>query len=174
MVVDRIHYYTDPIWTRDNRSFVFTSDRENQSNLFRYDLDTGLITQITDLQGSGRPGGCVSAANNALYFGWQGAIRELNLETLEERVLWNEASAPRPMATRGRANPTADGTYICVMLMEDQAEDKPAISFSYSRFREFFHLKPLTQIARIDAPRSVGLRRGRWRSFTRIGAIWGT
>jgi len=35
--------------------------------------------------GSGRPGGCVdvvAAANNALYFGWQGKIHELNLETL--------------------------------------------------------------------------------------------
>ena len=46
--VDCIHYYTDPCWLNDNRSFVSTSDRENQSNLFRYDLDTGLITQITD------------------------------------------------------------------------------------------------------------------------------
>ena len=63
---------------------MFTSDRENQSNLFRYDLDTGLITQITDLQGPGRPGGCVSAANNALYFGWKGQIIELGLETLQE------------------------------------------------------------------------------------------
>jgi oligogalacturonide lyase len=102
------------------------------------------------LQGKGRPGGCVSTANNALYYGWQGAIYELDLETLEERELWNEASSPRPMRIRGRANPTADGRYVCVMLMEDQPEDKPAISFSYSRFREYFHLKPLTQIARIE------------------------
>jgi hypothetical protein len=55
------------------------------------------------------------AANNALYFGWQGAIHELNLETLEERVLWNEVSAPCPMLIRGRANPTADGKCLCVM-----------------------------------------------------------
>ena len=149
-----IHYYTDPCWVpgTENRSFVFTSDRENQSNLFRYDLDTGLLTQITDLQGGGRPGGCISAANNALYFSWHGAIYELNLETLEERVLWEEtAKRGEPsMPIRGRANPTADGKYVCVMLMEDQPEDKPAISFSYSRFREFFHLKPLSQIARIE------------------------
>ena len=139
--------YTDPCWFNEDRSFVFTSDRENQSNLFRYDLDTGLITQMTDLQGAGRPGGCVSAANNALYYGWQGAIYELDLDTLEEREVWRQTP---PMSIRGRANPTADGRYICVMLMEDQPEEKPAISFSYSRFREFFHLKPLSQIARIE------------------------
>ncbi|MBL7201489.1 MAG: hypothetical protein ISS56_15225 [Anaerolineae bacterium] len=71
-----IQQYTDPRWFNENRSFVFTSDRESQSSLFLYDLDTGLITQMTDLQGRGRPGGCVSAANNALYYGWQGAIYE--------------------------------------------------------------------------------------------------
>jgi len=140
-------YFTDPCWFSDNRSFVFTSDRENQSNLFRYDLDDGRITQMTDLQGTGRPGGCISAANSALYFGWQGAIHELNLETLEEREIWRQTP---PMLIRGRANPTADGKYVCVMLMEDQPEEEAKISFSYSRFREFFHLKPLTQIVRIE------------------------
>ena len=59
-------YFTDPCFFNEDRSFVFTSDRENQSNLYRYDLDTGLIAQMTDLQGRGRPGGCISAANNAL------------------------------------------------------------------------------------------------------------
>ena len=127
------------------------------------------MTQITDLQGTGRPGGCVSAANNALYFGWKGQIIELDLETLEERVLWEETA---PMLIRGRANPTADGTYVCVMLMEDQPEDKPAISFSYSRFREFFHLKPLSQIARIDAHEAWG-RDGRDGSDPRGPALHG-
>ena len=140
-------YFTDPTWFNDNRSMVFTSDRENQSNLFRYDLDTGLITQMTDLQGPERPGGCVSVVNNALYFWWQNVLYELNLTTLEERVI---AEMSAPMLPRGRANPTADGKYICTMLMEDQPEDKPSISFSYSRFREYFHLKPLSQIARIE------------------------
>ena len=54
------------------------------------------------------------------------------------------------------------------MLMEDQPEEKPAISFSYSRFREYFHLKPLTQIARIE------VATGEMEIFTRIGAIWTT
>jgi len=140
-------YFTDPCWFNDDRSFVLTSDRENQSNLYRYDLDDGQITQMTDLQGRGRPGGCVSVANHALYYGWQGAIVELGLDTLAERVLWRETP---PMRIRGRANPTADGKYVCVMVMEDQPEETTRISFSYSRFREFYALKPLTQIVRIE------------------------
>ncbi|MGC9395504.1 MAG: oligogalacturonate lyase family protein [Anaerolineae bacterium] len=140
-------YFTDPCWFNNNRSMVFTSDRENQSNLFRYDLDTGLITQMTDLKGDGRPGGCVSLENNALYFWWQNVLYEIDLDSLEERVITEMAA---PMLPRGRANPTADGKYICTMLMEDQPEDTSRISFSYSRFREYFHLKPLTQILRIE------------------------
>jgi oligogalacturonide lyase len=140
-------YFTDPAWFANNRSMVFTSDRENQSNLFRYDLDTGLITQMTDLKGQERPGGCVSLVNNALYFWWANVLYELDLTTLKERVI---GEATPPMLPRGRANPTADGKYICTMLMEDQPEDKPRIAFSYSRFREYFHLKPLTQIVRIE------------------------
>jgi oligogalacturonide lyase len=140
-------YFTDPCWFNEDRSFVFTSDRENQSNLYRYDLDTGLITQMTDLQGRGRPGGCVSAVSNALYFWWQHVLYELDLDTLHERAI---CSIAEPMAPRGRANPTADGRYVCSMLMEEQPEEAARIAFSYSRFREYFELKPLTQIVRIE------------------------
>jgi len=55
--VSCVQDYTDPCWIDDNRSLIFTSDRENQSNLFRYDLETATITQLTDLHGPGRPTG---------------------------------------------------------------------------------------------------------------------
>ena len=140
-------YFTDPCWFNDDRSFVFTSDRENQSNLFRYDLDSGLITQLTDLRGRGRPAGCVSGAGDVLFYWWKGVLHELDLSTLGERAI---CSVAEPMAPRGRPNPTANGKYVCSMLMEEQVEDAPRISFSYSRFREYFALKPLSQIVRID------------------------
>jgi oligogalacturonide lyase len=141
-------YFTDPCWFNNDRSLVFTSDRANQSNLFRYDLDTGVITQLTDLDGPARPTGCFSAANNCHYFIWQNKMYELNVETLEERIIYE---TPEGMNARGRANPTADGKYICTGLIEDIEEEAPAISFAYSRFREFFHAKPFSQIARIEA-----------------------
>ncbi|MGA1199744.1 MAG: oligogalacturonate lyase family protein, partial [Candidatus Latescibacterota bacterium] len=141
-------YFTDPCWFNNNRSFVFTSQRENSGNLFRYDLDDGKITQMTDLKTHGRPGGCLSAANQAVYF-WQGRnIIELKLDSLEERVVYEHSGK---MASRGRANPTADGKYLCTHLMEDLPEEGPKkVSFAYSRFVEFFEKKPLSQIARIE------------------------
>ncbi len=140
-------YFTDPCWFNEDRSFLFMSDREGQSNLFRYDLDDGKITQVTDLEGPGRPRGCISTVNNANYFWWQNQVIELDLETLDERVIWE---GPEGMKPDNRANPTADGKYICTRLMEDLPEKKATISFSYSRFREQFFAKPLSRIMRIE------------------------
>ncbi len=140
-------YFTDPCWIRGDRSMVFTSDRANQSNLFRYDLDTGTVTQLTDLEGDGRPGGCFSKANNCHYFWWQSVLYELDIETLEERAV---CEIPANMLIDHRANPTSDGKYICSRMMEMIPQAKPAISFSYSRFREFFRAKPLSQIIRVE------------------------
>ena len=140
-------YFTDPCWFNNNRSFVFTSQRENMGNLFRYDLDDGKITQMTDLKGKGRPGGCVSAANHAIYL-WQGRkIIELKLDTLAERGVFEYDGK---MSPRGRANPTADGKYLCSHMMEELPSTGPQISFAYSRFVEAFEAKPYSQIARIE------------------------
>lgn len=140
-------YFTDPCWIEPNKVMVFPSDRENQSNLFRLDIETGTITQLTDLKGPGRPGGQFSAANQRHYYWWQGEIRELNVETFEERVIYR---VPEGMSPSEWANPTADGKYICTRIMAEPPQEKAAISYSYSRFREFFHAKPFTQIVRID------------------------
>ena len=140
-------YFTDPCWFNDNQSLFFMSDRENQSNIFRYDLADGKITQLTDLHGPGRARGCWSDANQRLYFWWQNQIIELDPETYSERALYE---APPDMVPDARANPSADGKYVCSRLTEDIPEDSPAISFAYSRFREFFHAKPFTQIVRVE------------------------
>jgi len=140
-------YFTDPCWIDDNRSLIFTSDRENQSNLFRCDLDTGAITQLTDLTGPGRPTGQYSAANGRHYYWWQGTVHELDPETFEEHVIYR---APDGMTSSKAANPTADGRYICTSLMREPEQETAAVSFSYSRFREFFHAKPFTQIVRVE------------------------
>jgi oligogalacturonide lyase len=55
-------YFTDPSWFNNGRSMFFVSDRENQSNIFRYDLDGASITHLTDFSGPVRPGGCWSEA----------------------------------------------------------------------------------------------------------------
>jgi oligogalacturonide lyase len=139
-------YFTDPCWYNNNRSFVFSSDRENQGNLYGYDLDSGAITQLTDLKGTGHPGGCFGVANNCHYFWWHRELHEINIETLEERIIY---VAPEG-TSQDRPSPTADGKYICSKLLHDIPQEKASISFAYSRFREYFFAKPFTQIIRIE------------------------
>ncbi|MBN1992861.1 MAG: oligogalacturonide lyase, partial [Anaerolineae bacterium] len=140
-------YFTDECWLKGGRSFIFKSDRENANNFFRYDLDTAIITQLTELQDVRPSSGYYSLANHALYY-WAGqTLYELNMDTLAERAVYETTS---PEVRPGRPASTADGQYICSTLVEYPPEDKPRISFSYSRFREFFKNPPFTQIARIE------------------------
>ncbi len=140
-------YFTDPCWFNNDRSFIFNSDREGQSDLYRYDRDDGKITQLTDYPDQTRRlGGCFSAANQCHYYWRNNQLIELDIITLAERTLY---VAPAGVAA-GRASPTADGKYIMSMLRHEIPAEKAAISFAYSRFHELFHAKPLTQIIRIE------------------------
>ena len=55
-----------------------------------------------------------------------------------------------PSLIKSRANPTADGKYLCAQLMEDLPQKQASVSFAYSRFREFYKRRPLSQIVRIE------------------------
>jgi oligogalacturonide lyase len=140
-------YFTDPCWFNNGHSFFFMSDRENQSNLFRYDLDDGKITQLTDFKTRGKSRGCWSEANQRLYYWRDQKIIELDPETYQEREIYQ---APPDKEVEARANPTADGKYIVTRLQEVIPEERPAIAFAYSRFHEMFYRKPLTQIIRVE------------------------
>ncbi len=147
-------YFTDPCWFNNDRSFVFTSDRGNRSNLFRYDLDAFKATQLTDLGTNDdprlserRPGGAYSAARDRHYFWWHRLLIELNVDTLEERVVYEVSPEWEALHY---ATTSADGRYVVAVFKEPTTSDGPRIDFSYSRFVEFFENPPLTQIVRID------------------------
>jgi len=129
---------------------VFCSDRENRTNLFRYDLDTGSVTQMTDLDGRKRIIGCVSEVNHAVYFWTEKQLLSVDLDTFSMRAIADVDPLMPPSETKSRANPTSDGKYICAQLMEDVPQETTGITFAYSRFGEYFEKKPLTQIARIE------------------------
>ena len=124
-------YFTDPCWFNNGRSFVFSSDRDDQQNLFRYDLDGGTITQLTDLKGWGKVGGCYCEATGCHYYWWQHVLYEVNVDTLAERVIYEAPPGQYPpMIPPGRANPTADGKYILNMLLPTQEEEEEPSSIS--------------------------------------------
>ena len=143
-------YFTDPCWFNGNRSMVFCSDRADRTNLFRYDLDSGTITQMTDLDTRTRIVGCVSEVNHAVYF-WSGnRLLGVDLDSFDEHIITEVDPTVPPHVRKSRACPTADGRHICAQLMEDLPRDRPRIEFAYSRFQEYFEKRPLTRIVRIE------------------------
>jgi len=138
-------YFTDERWYNNNRSMIFTADRDNASNFFSCDLDTGIVTQLTDSQSTAHLRGTLCPANNCFYY-WPGdKVMELNLATLEERVIY---TVPPTMINRTSGSITADGKYV-ILLIQEKVEAK-GVSFSYSQFEALFHARPFSQIMRIE------------------------
>ncbi len=140
-------YFTDPCWDNNDQSFYFNSDRDNKSNLFRYDLIDGKITQITDFDGNIRYRASWSKVNQRLYYWHNNAVYETNPETYEDRILYH---APDNMKQGELVNATADGKYVITRIEAPLHNDNASIGFAYSEFHDRFHAKLLTQIIRIE------------------------
>jgi oligogalacturonide lyase len=154
-------YFTDPCWFNGGRSFVFISDRNGASNLFRYDFmehfqSGGKITQLTDLVGDTienervfdhRPQGAYSVSNNRYYYWWQNELFELDLESLHERTIYQ---APPDKVLGIHATTSADGRYICNTIRDRIESDSPELEYPYFKFPELHPSRPFTQIIRIE------------------------
>ena len=139
-------YFTNDFWPSES-SFVFTSDRENSSNLFRYDLADKRIVQMTELHGEHRPYGVYSRARGKLYFAYGPELFELDPWTLEQRPVHRIADG---RVHTGMNAVTADGRYICTCVQE--APDlRGAMHYNKSPdYLEQYGRKPLSKIVRID------------------------
>lgn len=154
-------YFTDPCFLDDGASFVFTSDRDGHSNLFRYDLEDGTATQLTDLEGHSienervfddRPAGAYSIANGKHYYWWQNGLYELDVHTLDERLVWR-APADKVVGIHGAT--TADGRFVCTMLRERVEPVEPRLEYPYSYFPDLLEARPLTQVIRVEVATGV-------------------
>ena len=129
-------YFTEPGWYAGGRKLLFVSDRENSRNLYGVDLESGEITQLTDLDPAGGDLGKFSKSpageQAAFYYG--DTLMLLDLETLNLRPLYQ-----RPAGyVRGSSNFTADGQYICSYFVQDPT-DKLAeiIGNDMTNYREY-------------------------------------
>ena len=148
-------YFTNPGWFAGGRKMLFGSDRENRSNLFSIDLESGEIVQLTDLgpPEAGFLATSVSPTRDEAYF-WHGrALVALDLATLELRTLWE-----RPEGFRGSMlNCTADGRYVCAGIFEDlSARIRIDYGRGYVGFAETWAANPLSRIVRVAADGSGG------------------
>ena len=145
-------YFTNPGWYDNDRRLLFSSDRENRTNLYSLELATGVITQLTDLAPLPLPReveflrACVSTVTNEAYF-WHGyQLLALDLATLTTRVLYE---MPQGWDV-SMINATADGRYVCASISEDLSDRFPVdLLRGYVGFYETWEAKPRSRILRV-------------------------
>jgi oligogalacturonide lyase len=145
-------YFTNPGWCDQDRKLLFSSDRNNRTNLYSLDLSSGEIMQLTDLDPIPLPReveflrACVHAGNNEAYFFHEYKLIALNLKSLEGRVLYE---MPHGFDV-SMINATADGKYVCTSISEDMSDRFPVdLLRGYVGFYETWEAKPLSRIMRI-------------------------
>ncbi len=137
-------YFTHPCWIDEGRAFLFHSERDNASNYFRYELATGEIVQLTDLQGEEAFfKGCLCPATGCFYY-WSGnALLELQIDSLKQRPVFEVESPFQPDQMGTKLNVSADGRYVVAVLL-DVPEDYDPLNLHPC------YTPPLTRLVRVD------------------------
>ncbi len=104
-------YFSNPSWTPDGETIVFTSYRSGAPNLFKMDEANGQIAQLTDVEGFGGFSACPSRDGRCVFYNLGGQVCSVDLETLEEEVL-----ADFPNGQVGGCSLSADGARLVTSL----------------------------------------------------------
>jgi oligogalacturonide lyase len=141
-------YFTYPCWYDKGRKIVFYSDREDHTNLFGVDLESGDITQLTDLDPTkdGIGGLSKNPVREEIYFYHGDTLMALDLASLDARPLYT-----RPEGyVGGSANATADGKYLCAGYREDLSDKiLMDLGHGYVGFDECWEAHPHSMIVKI-------------------------
>lgn len=161
-------YFTDDGWFDNDRRMLFKSDRDNATNIFSIELESGEINQLTDFQ----PGVdmrsplFVNKRYNETYYEKDGCVYALSLETLESRLLY---TVPKGF-NGGGARPTGDGKAVVFSLTEDTSDRiKANLSAGYIGFRDIFEAKPDCRIVRVDL--ETGIADTVWQEYCWVGHV---
>ena len=142
-------YFTESGWYDGDRKLIIISDRENRTNLFGIDLESGEITQLTDLDPEKGRIGAVSKSpvREEAYFYHGDTLMVLDLRSLQICPLYT-----RPKGyTVGQTNATADGRYICTYHSQDLSNRfRIDLGHGYVGFREIFEAHPHSMIVKVD------------------------
>jgi oligogalacturonide lyase len=140
-------YFTNSGWY--GNKLVFGSDRCNRTNLFSLDLNSGDITQLTDLEPANADFlfASLNPCRAEIYFWHKRALVALDLDTLEERRLYD---VPDGYAVN-MTNVSADGQYVCTGIYEDLSSRFAVdLLHGYVGFAEYWEAMPHSQIVLIS------------------------
>lgn len=143
-------YFTNSGWYHGGRKLLIASDRENETNLFSIDLETGELVQLTEQKPDEPEIEPLSTSLNPLrpeaYF-WRGRkLVALDLETLGERTIYEAPEGFWGSIT----NCTADGRFVCTCINEDKHK-RLVLDYFYGAggFDAYWQERPLSRILKI-------------------------
>jgi len=137
-------YFTTTSFLPDGRHLIVASDRDNAQNLFRIDLDSGGIVQLTDA--SAHVEGllaCTSPVRGEVYFFERRDLKVVNAETLELRTIYRVADDRVPSIL----TPSCDGRLLAFAERTDTGWE---IGPQYQGFERMLAESPPTTIRVVE------------------------
>lgn len=144
-------YFTNPGWYKNGDKLLFSSDRNNRTNLFSINLSSHEIQQLTDLEPVPLPReveflrACRNPVKDEAYFWHDLKLISLDLNTVKTKILFELDSVWSISMT----NCAADGKYVYFGIWEDLS-DKFEVDLlrRYIGFEETWEAKPISKIIR--------------------------
>ncbi len=145
-------YFTNPGWYESGRKLLFSSDRNNRTNLFGVDLESGEIEQLTDLEPVPLPreltflSACKNPVDDEVYFWHDLKLMALDLMTRAVRTLFELD----PGWCVSMTNCSADGRHVLFGSWVDLSDRIPTdLLRGYVGFLETWEARPRSRIDRV-------------------------
>ncbi len=151
-------YFTNAGWYDSGRKLLFSSDRNNRTNLFGVDLETGDIEQLTDLEPVPLPReleflrACKNPVRDEVYFWHDVRLMALDIASRQTRVL-HEID---PKWCGEMTNCSPDGRHVYFGSWEDLSSQFPVDLLRGSGSMETWAAKPLSQIVKVPTDGGSG------------------
>lgn len=134
-------YFLTPSFTPDQTYLIFASYRSGKPNFYKLQFPSGEMVQLTDGEGIHGYSGVISKDGKELFFTQGGAIKAVNLESLQERTL-----ASYEGGQLGECSLSSDDKYIVTAMKRDgkshlvvTAADGSSSKVIYSSERTIIH-----------------------------------
>jgi oligogalacturonide lyase len=145
-------YFTNIGWYDNGNKLVFSSDRDNATNLFSIDLKDYRITQLTDLAPLPLPReveflrACLNPVKDEAYFWYGNDLIALDLHTLAQHHIYRMPDGYDVSMT----NCSADGLYVYSSIFEDMSDRfQVDLLRGYVGFKETWEAHPHSQIVQV-------------------------
>ena len=146
-------YFTNPGWFENDQKLLFSSDRNNRTNLFAIDLNDYSIQQLTDLEPLPLPleveffSACINPIKDEAFFWYGTELISLDLNTLQSSAIFKMD----PGWKNSMTSCSADGKYVYFSISEDLSH---LFEVDYLRgyvgFDETWEAKPHSKIIRVS------------------------